>query len=36
MFEVGRSIVVARPTQAFYDLYTSLPDSPEETFKCLQ
>lgn len=32
MFEVDRSIVVVRPTQAFYDWYVSLPDSPIETF----
>ena len=32
MFEVDRSIVVVRPTQAFYDFYVSLPDSPRETF----
>ena len=32
MFEVDRSIVVVRPTQAFYDLYTSLPESPKETY----
>ena len=32
MFEVNRSIVVVRPTQAFYDFYTSLPDSPAMTY----
>jgi len=32
MFEVDRSIVVVRPTQAFYDFYVSLPDSARETF----
>ena len=32
MFEVDRSIVVVRPTQAFYDLYKSLPDSPKKTY----
>lgn len=32
MFEVDRSIVVVRPTQAFYDLYTSLSESPYETY----
>jgi hypothetical protein len=32
MFEVDRSILVVRPTQAFYDWYISLPDSPKESF----
>jgi|GEM_PF-767656 len=32
MFEVDRSIVVVRPTLAFYDWYISLPDTPKETF----
>lgn len=32
MFEVDRSIVIVRPTQAFYDFYVSLPDSARETF----
>ena len=32
MFEVDRSIVVVRPTQAFYDLYVSLPGSLKETY----
>ena len=32
MFEVNRSIAVVRPTQAFYDWYVSLPDTPKETF----
>lgn len=32
MFEVDRSIVVVRPTLAFYDWYVSLPDSPKETY----
>jgi len=36
MFEVDRSIVVVRPTQAFYDWYTSLPDSPKETYAAVR
>ena len=32
MFEVDRSIVVVRPTLAFYNWYVSLPDSPKETY----
>ncbi len=36
MFEVDRSIVVVRPTQAFYDFYTSLPDSTVETFAAVR
>lgn len=36
MFEVNRSIVVVRPTLAFYDWYITLPDSPKETFASLR
>ena len=36
MFEVERSIVVAKPTQAFYDFYLSMPDSPRETFSAVR
>lgn len=32
MFEVNRSIVVVRPTHAFYDWYMSLPNSRKETY----
>lgn len=32
MFEVDRSIVIVRPTQAFYDFYVALPDSAIESF----
>ena len=32
MFEVNRSVVVLRPTQAFYDFYTSLPKKTLESY----
>ncbi|MBC8392195.1 hypothetical protein [Desulfobacula sp.] len=36
MFEVNRSIAIVRPTQAFYDLYKSLPDFPGETYATIR
>ena len=36
MFEVNRSIAVLRPTQAFYDWYVLLPDSPKDTFAAVR
>ena len=32
MFEVDRSIIIVRPTMAFYDWYISIPDTPKLTF----
>ena len=32
MFEVNRSIVVLKPTQTFYNFYTSLPDFSTMTY----
>ena len=36
MFEVNRSVVVLRPTQAFYDLYASLPDLVIKSFAVIR